>query len=192
MITDGKRQLDPFQALTFLPRGSIVILRDYDHPDRQHLARDLARICRSRRLVFLVAGSGRLAAQVRADGVHWPEALAHRALDWRIRRKNWLITVSAHSFPAIRRARLFGADAVLVAPVFPTRSHPGAPTLGSLRFAGLVRHAELSVYALGGISILTARRLNGSGAAGLAAINAFTTPRSRIKPRKISGKSARS
>ena len=32
-----------------------------------------------------------------------------------------------------------GADAVLLSPVFPTRSHPGAPVLGPVRFRLLAR-----------------------------------------------------
>jgi thiamine-phosphate pyrophosphorylase len=177
MITDAKRQGDPLAALAALPRGSMVILHDYDHPERAHLARELAKACRRRRLVLLIAGSPGLAAQIRADGIHLPERLAYRARAARQRHKDWLITVSAHSLPAIRRAESLGADAVLLGPVFPTRSHPGARTLGPRRFAGLAGRSDLPVYALGGISAATAQRLAGTGAVGLAAIDAFA-PRS--------------
>jgi thiamine-phosphate pyrophosphorylase len=173
MITDTERQGDPLVFLGRLPPGSMVILRDYDHPDRARLAQDLARACRRLGLLFLVAGSPELAARVRADGIHLPERLAHRARDARRRHEHWLITVAAHGAPAIRRARDVGADAVLLGPVFPTRSHPAARTLGPSRFAALVTRAELPVYALGGISAETARHLALSGAVGLAAIDAF-------------------
>ncbi len=46
--------------------------------------------------------------------------------------------------------------------------------MGAIRFAVLVRRAGLPVYALGGINAETAPRLLGSGAAGLAAVGAFT------------------
>jgi len=177
MITDASRQGDPLTALRVLPEGTLVILRDYDHPGRTRLAQDLARACRRRGLLFSVAGSGRLAAKVQADGLHLPEAQAHRAMAWRQRRKDWLITVSAHGFPALRRAQLFRADAALLAPAFSTTSHPGAPSLGLLRFARLVTASPVPVYALGGISPQTARRLKGTGCAGLAAISAFAPTR---------------
>jgi thiamine-phosphate pyrophosphorylase len=173
MITDEERQGDPLAAVSALPRGSLVILRDYDHPERERLAHGLARACRRRGLHLLIAGSPEIAARLRADGIHLPERLAHRALAARLRRKTWLITVAAHSLAAIRRARGFGADAVLLGPVFPTRSHPGWSTLGPLRFAALVAQADLPVYALGGVSAEMARRLAATRAVGIAAIGAF-------------------
>jgi thiamine-phosphate pyrophosphorylase len=178
MITDAERQGDPVAALKQLPRGSVVILRDYDHGARKDLGRELARHCRRRGLLLLIAGTGTLAARVRAGGVHFPEKLVHQARAWRIRRRHWLITVAAHSLPAIFRARKFGADAVLLSPAFPTESHAGASGFGALRFARLIQSAGMPVYALGGITSGSVRRLKGSGATGIAAIGAFAPPRS--------------
>jgi len=48
---------------------------------------------------------------------------------------------------------------VLLSPVFPTRSHPGQPTLGPVRFRLLAARAGLPVIALGGMNRATARRL---------------------------------
>jgi thiamine-phosphate pyrophosphorylase len=173
MITDRERGGDPLRAASRLPAGSAVILRDYGHPDRARLARDLAALCRRQRLILLIAADARLAATVGAAGLHLPEALAHRARAWRRRRPAWLITASAHSLPALWLARRAGADAALVGPVFATASHPDARTLGPLRFAALARLSPLPVYALGGIDATTARRLKAAGAQGFAAIGAF-------------------
>ncbi len=173
MITDRARGGDPLRVAGRLPAGSAVILRDYGHPDRARLARDLAALCRRRNLMLLIAGDACLAARVGADGLHLPEALAHRARAWRRRRPAWLITAAAHSLPALWRARRAGVDAALVGPVFATASHPGARPLGPLRFARLARLSPLPVYALGGIDATTARRLKGTGAQGFAAIGAF-------------------
>ncbi len=84
------------------------------------------------------------------------------------------MTAAAHDAAAIRRAARHGAHAVLLSPVFATASHPGAPSLGPLRFARLARCSPIPVYALGGITAETARRLAGSGAVGLAGIGLFT------------------
>jgi len=173
LLTDTRRLPDPMAAIRALPRGSAVILRHYDDPGRARLAARLAPLCRRRRLVLLVAGDGRLAARVGAQGVHFPEALAMSARAWRRRRPRWLITVAAHSGPALRRAARAAADAALLGPVFATPSHPEARPLGALRFAALARRSPLPVYALGGIDAAGARRLKGSGAAGLAAIGAL-------------------
>ena len=172
LMTDAVRLPDPEPALARLPRGSAVILRHRDAAERERLARRLAPHCRRLGLSLIVAGDARLAAAVRADGLHLPEAmLRHGRRGWRLlRRPGWLVTAAAHSPAAIRAAARAGADAVLLSPVFATASHPGAAALGPLRFANLVRHSPLPVYALGGVSVATAPRLAGSGAAGLAAI----------------------
>lgn len=173
LLSDLLRLPDPAAAARRLPRGSAVILRNYGEQGRDRRAAALAGLCRARGLVLLVAGDGRLAARVGAKGVHFPEALAGRARAWRRRRPGWLITVAAHSHAALVRAARVGADAALLSPVFPTPSRPDARPLGAVRFARLVRLSPLPVYALGGLDAINARRLVGSGAAGLAAIGAL-------------------
>jgi thiamine-phosphate pyrophosphorylase len=171
-MTDRTRVADPVAAAAALPRGAGVILRDYDAPDRTAMALALAATCRRGALLFLVAGDERLAAAAGADGVHLPEWQLSRLPALRRRRPFWLLTTSAHGAASLRRAAWGGADAAFLSPVFPTRSHPGAPHLGPARFAALARAAGLPVYALGGIESDTAARLRAAGAAGFAAIGA--------------------
>jgi thiamine-phosphate pyrophosphorylase len=177
LVTDTARLPDPAAACRRLKRGAGVLLRHYDAPDRPLLAARLAALARARRLTLLVAGDWRLAAAVGAAGVHLPEGMARRGvlaplLGW-VRRRGRLLTVAAHSPAALGRARRLGADAALLSPAFPTRSHPGAPAIGPLRFAAWARRAGLPVIALGGVDAATAARLRACGAAGLAAVGAL-------------------
>ncbi|MEE9300470.1 MAG: thiamine phosphate synthase [Alphaproteobacteria bacterium] len=176
LMTDARRLPDPLAAAMTLPRGSAVILRDYDSPARAALARRLARLCRRRGLKLLIAADWALALAVGAQGVHLPEGLAHRARAVR-RNPRWLITASAHSRAALVEAARAGADAAILAPVFATPSHPGRRPLGAMRFARLRREAPLPVYALGGVSAAGARRLKETGAVGIAAIGALQPER---------------
>ncbi len=48
---------------------------------------------------------------------------------------------------------------MLLSPVFPTRSHPDARTLGPTRFRLLARRANMPVIALGGMDQRGADRL---------------------------------
>lgn len=172
-MTDRARVADQVGVAATLPKGAGVILRDYDAPDRARLARELAEICRRRSLLFLVAGDERLAASAGADGLHLPQWQARRIAAIRRCHPSWLITTAAHDRIALRRAALAGADAAFLSPVFPTRSHPDAPSLGSVRFAALVRSTDMPVYALGGVDTETIDRLRPAGIAGVAAIGAL-------------------
>lgn len=170
LVTDSQRLPDPLPAARQLPRGSGIILRHHDAAGRLALARALRRVARARRLTLLIAGPPWLAQALGGDGAHLAEASIR---PWRRPRRGFRITCAAHSLAALRRAELAGADAVLLSPVFATASHPGARTLGPVRFAGLCRQARLPVVALGGIAARTATRLAGTGLAGFAAIAAL-------------------
>ncbi|MFQ5534364.1 MAG: thiamine phosphate synthase [Sphingomonadales bacterium] len=173
LLIDGERLVNPAAAIETLPRGSAVILRDYDHPTRLERALWLLGLCRKRGLRLLIGGDGRLAARIRADGLHLPEGLALTALRWRRLRPNWMITSAAHSYPALVRAATARVDAALLSPVFATLSHPHAAAIGPVRFAGLTHKSPVPVYALGGIGPKTVSRLSRCGAVGIAAISGY-------------------
>lgn len=175
LLTDSVRLADPVPAVLALPRGATVILRHYDAPDRASMAHALAALCRRRRIRFLVAGDARLARAVRADGIHLPENQLRRGFRrWQLwRLPGWWVSAAAHGRTAVHRAEAAGVDMVLLSPVFPTRSHPGARTLGAVRFAGLRRIAGIPVFALGGIGPETVRRAVCDGVAGIGGILAL-------------------
>lgn len=178
LTTDSLRLPHPGIAIRNLPRGSAVIVRERHRETRAALARWIKPVCRCRGVRLLIANDWRLARALGADGLHLSEASVRRASRrWMSgRRPGWIVTSAAHSLRAVRLAAALGVDAVLLSPVFATRSHPGAPTIGPLRFARWVRDSPLPVYALGGIDVPGARRLRHSGAAGFAAIGGLLPP----------------
>lgn len=166
-VTDPDRTPDPAAVAATLPRGAGVIYRAFGRPDALETGRKLARVARTRGLVLLVGADPRLAAALKADGLHLPERLVGRA--GFLRRPGWIVTGAAHGMRGLVRAA--GLDAVLLSPVFGSRSPSAGRPLGPVRFAGLVRRARAPVYALGGVDAGTARRLLASGAVGLAAVD---------------------
>jgi thiamine-phosphate pyrophosphorylase len=155
LFTDARRLADPRPAVARLPRGMAgVVLRHDGEPGRAALGRDLARICRDRRLALVVAGDPRLAAALGA-GVHlragrWPGV---------IRRRHGLNTSSAHHRSDLIRARRCGAGLAFLSPVFPTLSHPEVTALGPAGWARLAHNARMPVGALGGVDGVSVRRL---------------------------------
>ncbi len=182
-MSAGVRPDPVFRLARGLAPGCGLILRHYrmDAGGRAKLAHDLAAVCRAGGIRLLIGGDPKLAGAVGAQGVHYPEGLLRRA--GRLRRgavrpgwvrPGWLITAAAHSSAAARRAEQAGADAVLLSPIFPTPSHPGAAGLGLMQLAHICHRARLPVYALGGIRTpAQARACLHAGAAGLAGRRMF-------------------
>lgn len=183
LMTDAARLADPLAVIDRLPKGAGVVLRDYrdagNDAARLAAARRLRRACRARGLVLIVAGDARFALAVGAEGLHLPEwrlARAGAAVRLMRAKRGTFVTAACHSARALVAAGRAGADAAVLAPVFPTQSHPEARSIGALRFAALVRGAGLPVYALGGIDTKAARRLSASGAIGVAGIGFAAAP----------------
>jgi thiamine-phosphate pyrophosphorylase len=166
-LTDPWRTPDPGSVVKRLPRGMGVIYRHFGAGDRLIVARRLAKLCRSRGLILLIAADPRLAARVRAHGVHWPEM---RLAGVRHRSPGWIETASAHDARALARAARLGIDAAIVSPIFPSRSAGSGKPVGVRRFRAMARGALIPVYAMGGIGPVNAARVM-THAAGWAAID---------------------
>ncbi|MBS5904212.1 MAG: thiamine phosphate synthase [Acetobacteraceae bacterium] len=169
LVSDARRLPDPREAAGGLPRGAAVLARDV----APELLPALARLCRARGLVLMLAGDGRAALRLGA-GLHLPDRRpATGVLPYLLARRRdpcrWRLSQAAHGRSGLARARRLGADGVLLSPAFPTASHPGAPALGPLRWAALARRAASSAVALGGMDARSARRLP-NWACGMAAL----------------------
>lgn len=152
LLSDARNDAALERALADLPRGSLFVFRHTHLPEaarRQRFAA-LAALARRHGHLVVLSGSARQARRWGADGAYGSarQLGAGAAL---------LRLVTVHSLRELRRARR--ADAVLLSPVFPTRSHPGARVLGPLRFCTIAAHARVPVIALGGMDRARARRL---------------------------------
>jgi thiamine-phosphate pyrophosphorylase len=165
-------------AVARLPRGSGVIVRHdrWDEAERADLARRIARAGRGLRIV--VAGSPLLARRLGADGCHERRPVRPR----RLGRADWLRTAPVHDLRQLRRAERAGVDAVLLSPLFATRSHLGARPLGGVRFAALARLARVPVIALGGMTRARAAMAQRLGGYGWAAIDGLVAGRVKLSP----------
>ena len=170
MFTDPVRTPDPVALARRTPRGGAIVYRAFGAADAELVARRLKAVARARGLILLIGADAKLAARIGADGVHLPERLAHRARA--LRRPGWLVTAAAHS---IRAARAAGVDAVVISAIFPSSSASAGAPIGPVRLARMVRAAGRPVYALGGVTNETARRLLPTGVVGIAGVEAFRT-----------------
>lgn len=156
LVTDARNDAALPRALARLPRGSGFIYRHYHLPPQERIARfrALARIARARGHVVVLADSALTAREWGADGIYGAPLSLYP------RRDDLLRLANVHSLAEIAQARRTGADAVLLSPAFATRTHPGAPSLGPVRWRLLAAQAGLPVIALGGMNSRSARRLD--------------------------------
>ncbi len=145
----------------------LVQLRDKTLPpaDRVALAHEIVRLARSHGAKVLVNEDEALAASVGAQGVHWTAAQLMRM---RRRPALELAAASCHNAAELTRAAELGLDFVVLGPVLPTPTHPGAPALGWERLSALVADYPLPVYALGGMRRSDVRSAWRAGAHGIA------------------------
>lgn len=144
----------------------LVQLREKDLPAQTlaQLAAEVAARCRAHGARLLINGDVALAERLGA-GVHLTAAqlmrLAHRPeLPW--------VGASCHDAAELARAQALAVDLVVLGPVLPTASHPGAPPLGWARFQSLAANSPLPVYALGGLTEADLDAARQSGAHGIA------------------------
>jgi len=154
LVSDVRNDARLETRLARLPRGSGLVFRHY-HLDPRARWRRFTRLARiARRFGHCVVLAGSL-AQARA----WRAHGAYGAPDAPERKAAGLRMMTAHSLREIARANRAAADAVLLSPVHPTRSHPGAKVLGRARFRLLAARAQAPVIALGGMDATRARSL---------------------------------
>ncbi|MBP2278764.1 Thiamine monophosphate synthase [compost metagenome] len=148
LMTDERMGEALWAALAALPRGSGVVFRHFATPEAARIAtfNRIATIARRRGLVLVRAGANRQPVHLGA----------------------------AHSVREGMAARRAGAHAILVSPVYPTRTHPGARALGPVRAAQISRAVGLPAIALGGVTVRRFRGLKQLGFVGWAAIDGLT------------------
>jgi thiamine-phosphate pyrophosphorylase len=168
-FTDPERTPDPVAIARRLPRGSAVVYRHFGARARVSVARQLANLCRARELALLIGADPDLAAQVGADGVHWPERLMPETRGDAFR----LITAATHSAQAVAKANAARLDACILSPLFESRSASAPAPLSLFRASQVARASSIPVIALGGVTARNATRLIGRGFAGVAAVDAL-------------------
>ena len=128
------------------------------------LAHTVAGLCREHSADLMLNGDAALAAHL-GCGLHLNSSQLMRM---QTRPHVGLLGASCHGPEELAQAALLGVDFVVLSPVLPTPSHPGAETVGWARFSAWLDDYPLPVYALGGLSLDELAQARAAGAHGVA------------------------
>lgn len=166
-LTD-ERVVDPIGVIQNLPKDCGIIFRNYRHPSRKSLALEVVKAAHDAKRIILIAADKELAIACGADGVHWPKWAKPEPLDPPL-----LSTYAVHNEDELNRAETMSASAIIISPVFKTKSHEDCETLGVSGLKQLVAKTSLPAYAMGGIDDRTWPKLADLGLVGFAGIGCF-------------------
>lgn len=159
VLTQGHRLIQ-FRANT-LPLAEYVIL-----------AEQLRRVCHQHQATLILNAAAEVLQTVNADGIHLNSQRLLALTQRPISKDKWLFA-SVHNDQELHHAQRIDVDAIVIAPVAHTTTHPDVMPLGWSGLEKMAHRANRPVYALGGMNekdIVTVRQ---HSAQGVAAISAF-------------------
>lgn len=173
-FTDPARTPRPWETAARLPAGAGVVFRHFGATDALETGLRLRAATKAAGVRLMVGLDADLAERISADGVHLPERALSAAYALSGRRPDWLLTGTAHTLETVKSAR--DLDALVLSPVFPAGGASASKAaLGIDGFKALRAHAPCPAYALGGVNAGNVAELLGSGACGIAGVDAVQT-----------------
>ncbi|SCA56371.1 putative Thiamine monophosphate synthase [Candidatus Terasakiella magnetica] len=172
-MTDMERLLDPSSLIPQMPAQSALIIRHKIKSEKINLIKNNKTLCKKNKVILLVSDDVDLALNYGLDGVHFSQKKLQKIAQCGTFKKpkaNFLISAACHNLSAINWANKVRADIALLSPVFKTKSHPKARSLGRWKFQHMARQSIAACYGLGGINKKTAHTLAATKACGFAGI----------------------
>lgn len=166
VFTDPDRSSHPIELARAIPAGWALVYRHFGASDRVEIAESLSKLANQRRFHLLIGNDPKLAEQVSASGVHWPEKRWEDVR--RLTRRFRLNTMSAHNPQTLLNSTKPGIQARVLSTVFKSESPSAGPALGALPLRQICLRATCPIFGLGGITAENALRI--SGFAGLAGV----------------------
>lgn len=178
LVTNGNRTSG--RDLGFIVNEAIlggvnmIQFRDKDatEPEKLKMARKLRELAKGR-AAFIVNGDVRLAKEIGADGIHFPE---RQIFDDPIDnlKENFLIGKSVHSFESAAKASSEGMNYLMIGTIFPSASHPNGPVSGTGIIEESHKNIPIPIIGIGGITEANCLQVMKAGAAGIAVIGAIS------------------
>ena len=154
--------------------ATFIQLREKNLGEEEFLAeaKEIARLCKSYHVPFVINDNVEIAKKVDADGVHVGQS-DMEALDVRkTLGEDKIIGVTAKTVEQALKAQAHGADYLGVGAVFGTTSKADATKLDHKVLKEICETVDIPVVAIGGITEENVTELAGNGICGVAVISA--------------------
>lgn len=170
---EGEQFLARLEA-SLLAGVKLVQLRAKSLPPDEYrtFASEVAGLCRRFGATLLLNGAADTVVEVGAAGLHL-SASELLSLSQRPLGQDFKLSASCHNASELAHACNIGVDFVVLSPVMPTNTHPGAKTLGWQSFEKLLAAVTVPVFALGGMTLEDLPKAQRAGGQGVAAIGAL-------------------
>jgi thiamine monophosphate synthase len=182
-FTDRKKVLNFERVIEILPKGSTVIIREYDldEKSRENFARKISVLASNRGLKILVGKDFILARKIKADGVHFSDfdKLPLQFFKKKSFPKKFIFSLSCHSLKSVLKSAKLKPEMIFISPIFPTTSHNKIREFGLKNLAKIAVKTRNSsyfspkIYGLGGVNSENLKSLRKLAISGFAAIDFF-------------------
>jgi len=187
-FTDRTKVLNFDKTIQNLPRNSTILIREYDldKKPREEFAQKIIQLARPKQLKILIGKDFELARKIKANGVHFSDLnkIPLQFLKKKSLPKNFIFSISCHSFRSFLKAKKLKPDIIFISPIFATTSHIGATTFGLKNLAKISFQTkkakylgnsvwEPQIFALGGINLNNIKSVRKLAISGFAAIDLF-------------------
>ena len=155
--------------------ATFIQLREKNLGEEEFLAeaKEIARLCKSYHVPFVINDNVDIALEIDADGVHVGQS-DMEAGDVRAKLgPDKIIGVSAQTVEQALLAQERGADYLGVGAVFHTDSKADAADISHETLKAITEAVDIPVIAIGGISKENVSELSGTGICGIAVISAI-------------------
>ena len=155
--------------------ATFVQLREKDAPHDEVLALacELAQICRSAGVPFVIDDDIDIALESGADGVHVGQSDAACSEARRRLGPDAIVGVSAQTVEQALQAQADGADYLGVGALIPTATKPDAVDVTFDELRAICAAVDIPVVGIGGLNARTVPQMAGSGAKGAAVVSAI-------------------
>ena len=159
------------ELIDILPKNSTIIYRNYQNPSDLSTIIKLKKICKKKKLNFILSNNIKLAIKLNLDGAYIPsfnKNLSHNCFQL---KKKFNLIGSAHNLKEIRIKEKQNVKYIFISPLFKTSKYKNF--LGIYRFLKLTKFTKKDIVSLGGINKNNLKQLTLLNLNNIASISMF-------------------